>query len=71
MGPGAFQVKGVGRRDVVRSHGVGVDDSAYISIAQGAFLDAMLLPNVPVLDAGILDAKVIKVGRTQATKVLR
>jgi hypothetical protein len=64
---GAWQVLGLGRRDVIREGGFGLDDSVWITVDRGAFVDGMHLPSAPVLDGAIKGATVMKVRTTMAS----
>lgn len=55
------QILGIGRQDVVRQNGFGLDDSVWITIKENAFYDTFQLPCLPVFDADILGANVLKV----------
>lgn len=46
---------------MVRSNGYGLDDSVWLTLALGAFHDAMGLPVQPVLDKDVQAAHVLKV----------
>lgn len=60
---------GLGRQDVIRSNGWGLDDSVWLSMEAGAFHDAMGLPVLPVLDASVMGVQVIKVSERKTRTV--
>lgn len=55
------QVLSIGRQDVVRQNGRGVDDSVYMTLKRGAFVEPGGLPVMPVLDADVAGVTALKV----------